>query len=89
MEEKGQDRAVQVLAPGSGLREPQEGPGLWLRARTGRAPEEEGTQPTISNVGLQELLRAPLQVHVWPKMHLPAPNIRCQDALNLHENDAG
>jgi len=77
MEEKGQDRVVQVLAPGSGLREPQERPGLRIRPRTGRAPKEEGTQPTISNVGLQELLGASLQVHVWSKVHLPTPNIRC------------
>jgi len=89
MEEKGQDRVVQVLAPGSTLREPQERLGLRIRPRTGGAPKEEGTQQTISNVGLQELLGASLKMHLRPKMHLPAPHIRCQDALILHENDAG
>ena len=75
MEEEGQDRALQVLAPGKGLREPHEGPGLWLRPRTGRAHEKEGAQQTVFNVSLQELLGTPLQMHIRSKMHLPAPHI--------------
>lgn len=55
MEEEDKDGAVQVLAEWAGVREQLEGAGLWVCPRAGGAPEEEGPQSAVLDIGLQEL----------------------------------